>query len=238
MDTEKIPFPGKKIIAHRGASALEKENTLAAFIAAGNRSYYGIECDIHRTADGKYVVIHDESTKRVATDELIVEQSSFGLVRSVLINDIDGQKRKDLFVPSLDEYLKICKKYDNTAVIEIKGPFEKPWIEEVTKQLEKSGCPEKTVFISFHMSNLIALREIAPAFPAQFLTAEWSDRLISELADRKLDLDILYTQLTKSRIDALHAAGIKVNCWTVDDGESALRLLDCGVDYITSNRLE
>ena len=62
MNTIKINMQNKKIVAHRGASRLEKENTLAAFIAAGNRSYYGIECDIHRTADGRYVVIHDETT--------------------------------------------------------------------------------------------------------------------------------------------------------------------------------
>ena len=106
MNTIKINVQNKKIVAHRGASRLEKENTLAAFIAAGNRSYYGIECDIHRTADGRYVVIHDETTKRVAGDSVDVENSSFHLVRSVVLDDIDGTKRKDLFPPTLEEYLK------------------------------------------------------------------------------------------------------------------------------------
>ena len=96
MNTIKINVQNKKIVAHRGASRLEKENTLAAFIAAGNRSYYGIECDIHRTADGRYVVIHDETTKRVAGDSVDVENSSFHLVRSVVLDDIDGTKRKPL----------------------------------------------------------------------------------------------------------------------------------------------
>ena len=131
MNTIKINVQNKKIVAHRGASRLEKENTLAAFIAAGNRSYYGIECDIHRTADGRYVVIHDETTKRVAGDSVDVENSSFHLVRSVVLDDIDGTKRKDLFPPTLEEYLKLCVKYEKTAVIELKGAFEKPWIKEV-----------------------------------------------------------------------------------------------------------
>ena len=65
MDTIKINKGAVKMVAHRGASGLERENTVPAFLAAGNRSYFGIETDIHRTADGKYVVIHDETTSRV-----------------------------------------------------------------------------------------------------------------------------------------------------------------------------
>ena len=66
MDTIKIEKKNTLMVAHRGVSGLEKENTLAAFIAAGNRSYYGIETDVHRTADGQFVVFHDDNTQRVA----------------------------------------------------------------------------------------------------------------------------------------------------------------------------
>ena len=55
-----------KFIAHRGLSGLEKENTMCAFVSAGARSYYGVECDIHKTKDGKYVVCHDSNVKRVS----------------------------------------------------------------------------------------------------------------------------------------------------------------------------
>lgn len=51
-DTLRLGLQGVNMIAHRGVSGLERENTCAAFVAAGNRSYYGIETDIHRTADG------------------------------------------------------------------------------------------------------------------------------------------------------------------------------------------
>ena len=62
MDTLKIAKENVKMIAHRGLSGLEKENTIAAFIAAGNRTYYGTECDIHLTKDNVFVVCHDESS--------------------------------------------------------------------------------------------------------------------------------------------------------------------------------
>ena len=61
---------GARMIAHRGLSGIERENTCAAFVAAGNRSYYGIETDIHRTADGQYIVVHDDDARRVAGVDL------------------------------------------------------------------------------------------------------------------------------------------------------------------------
>lgn len=51
MDSIKLDTRTAKMIAHRGLSGIEKENTNAAFIAAGNRSYFGIETDVHKTVD-------------------------------------------------------------------------------------------------------------------------------------------------------------------------------------------
>ena len=65
MDSIKLDTRTAKMIAHRGLSGIEKENTNAAFIAAGNRSYFGIETDVHKTVDGKFVIIHDDTTGRV-----------------------------------------------------------------------------------------------------------------------------------------------------------------------------
>ena len=61
MDTIKINF--KNIVAHRGQSGLERENTASAFVAAGNRRNVGIETDVHVTADGKYIIIHNDDTE-------------------------------------------------------------------------------------------------------------------------------------------------------------------------------
>ena len=238
MDTIKISSLNKKMVAHRGVSGLEKENSLPAFIAAGNRSYFGVECDIHRTTDGKFVVIHDAETARVAGDNLNVEKSSFDLVRSVQLNDMDGEKRKDLFIPSLEEYVKICKKYQKKCVLEIKGLFEEEWIKEVIQIITDIGYLENVIFIAFDIQNLYIVRKLLPDQPAQFLTGEWSEELLRILGENKFALDIHFSQMNKERVDLLHANGIEVNCWTVDDKETAESLLEMGVDYITSNILE
>lgn len=139
---------------------------------------------------------------------------------------------------SSEEYLKLCVKYEKTAVIELKGAFEKPWIKEVLDILYARGDAENTVFISFYADNLIMLREWAPRQKAQLLTDKWSDDLIPLLKKHRLDLDILYSALDKQHIDDAHSNGISVNCWTVDDPTAAEQLLSWGVDYITSNCLE
>lgn len=64
-DTVKIKNKGNvKIIAHRGLSGIERENTCSAFVAAGNRSYFGIETDVRKTLDGHFVLCHDGDTER------------------------------------------------------------------------------------------------------------------------------------------------------------------------------
>ena len=82
MNTIKIDSGKVLMVAHRGVSGIEKENTCSAFVAAGNRSYFGIETDVHRTRDGKFVCIHDDTTGRVAIDNLKVEASTIDTLRS------------------------------------------------------------------------------------------------------------------------------------------------------------
>lgn len=89
MDTVKINHGNTKMIAHRGLSGIEQENTNAAFVAAGNRSYYGIETDVHRTADGQYVIIHDDTTARVTNSawDVNVEQVPYRDIQAILLPD-------------------------------------------------------------------------------------------------------------------------------------------------------
>jgi len=75
MGTFKIEKNNVKLVAHRGLSGIELENTNAAFVAAGNRSYFGIETDVHVTKDKKYILIHDSSTLRVSGVDINVEET-------------------------------------------------------------------------------------------------------------------------------------------------------------------
>ena len=94
------------------------------------------------------------------------------------------------------------------------------------------------MFISFEYENLTLLRELLPNQSAQFLDFTLTEELIAKAAADRLDLDIRHTDLTPELIEKAHAAGLKVNCWTVNTKEDGERLASWGVDFITTNILE
>ena len=242
MNTIKINSKQAKIIAHRGLSGIERENTCPAFIAAGNRNYYGIETDIHVTLDKKLVVIHDESTKRVSLEkyDINVEESNYDDIKDIVLPDRDGSfGRQDIRIPLLCEYVSICKKYEKICVLEIKNRFALDDLKETIRQIDGLGYLENVVFISFCWENCVDLRTLLPNAKIQWLTSEEiTDEKIEELVQNSLELDIYHIRLTKDIIDKLHSRGIKVNCWTCDDKQRADELIEMGVDFITTNILE
>lgn len=239
MNTIKTNKANTLLIAHRGLSGIEQENTNAAFIAAGNRSYFGIETDVHVTVDGKFVTIHDDTTKRVAIDDLTIEDSTFDTLRGLTLLSKDGIKnRNDMKIPTLTEYISTCKRYEKTAVLELKNEFTQEDIAKICDEINELEYLENVIFISFCFENLVRIRNIYPGQTVQFLTDEYSDGLVERLVEHKFDLDILYTQLNEENIALLHSKNIKVNCWTCDDKEYAEKLCSYGIDFITSNILE
>lgn len=239
MNVIKVNSGKTKMIAHRGLSGIEKENTNSAFIAAGNRSYFGIETDVHKTIDGKFVTIHDDTTGRVAIDNLTVEESTFDTLRRLNLCDREGIKgREDLHIPTLKEYISTCKRYEKRPVLELKNEFTKEEIENICNEIKELEYLNSVIFISFCKENLIRLHEIYSSQNVQFLLDEWSDDLPETLSSLNMGLDIKFTELNKERIDALHKKGVEVNCWTCDSKEEAEKLISYGIDYITSNILE
>ena len=239
MNTIPLPHPKPLMIAHRGLSGLELENTCSAFVAAGNRSYFGIETDVHRTADGEFIIIHDDDTRRVSGDHLIVEETTFETLRALRLKDKDGRRgRWDLRLPSLREYIQVCKKYEKASVLELKNPFVPQDIDRIIDIIREEGWLEHTIFISFELPNMVYIRQRLPQQPAQYLAGEYSDDLLPLLLQHRLDLDIHHRQLTEERVRMFHEAGIQVNAWTVDHLEDARRLAAWGVDYLTTNIIE
>ncbi len=238
-NTIKIDSGKTLMVAHRGVSGLEMENTHAAFVAAGNRTHFGIETDVHRTLDGHFVCIHDDTTGRVAIDNLKVEESTFDTLRALLLCDKDGVKgRTDLRIPTLAEYVRICKKYGKVGVLELKNRFAPSDIEKIIAIINEEDYLDGIIFISFSLENMIDLRTMLPKQACQYLTTEYSASLLETLCKYHLDVDMHYRALTEENIREMHEHGIRVNAWTCDKSEEALELVKWGVDYITSNILE
>lgn len=250
MNTVKVKNDKTLIIAHRGLSGLEPENSIPAFVAAGNRSYYGIETDVHVTKDGKFVVIHDDQTGRVADNDVNVEQSTYSLLRKLNLDNIckketdkgispeDVVVRPDLIIPNLEEYVNICKKYEKKCVLELKNRFEQIDIRRMIAEIREMDYLENMIFISFSLENMVYLRELLPNQELQYLTKNYDQEVLEQLNKYNLDLDVSHKALTEEVIMELHANGRKVNCWTVDKAERAEELISWGIDFITTNILE
>ena len=239
MNTIKIEKKHSRLVAHRGLSGIERENTNSAFVAAGNRSYYGIETDIHRTSDGKFIVCHDQTLERVAGENLNVETVSLSVSQNVVLFDKDGTKgRLDLIPSTLQNYISICKKYEKHCVLELKNRFTDEEIQAIIDIIKEFDYLENVTFISFAYENLPKIRAVLPDQSVQFLFGEATEEIIENLIRDRIDVDIRASMLTRELVERFHEAGLVVNCWTVDDKQRAEELVEMGVDFITTNILE
>ena len=239
MNTVKFEKKNTLVIAHRGLSGIETENTCSAFVAAGNRSYFGVETDIHRTLDGHFVVGHDDDLKRIAGEDICLERVSLSTLQSIVLFDKDGTKnRLDLRPCTLENYISICKKYEKHCVLELKSEFTDEETERIIDTIRSYDYLNQVTFISFNYDNLLKVRKILPTQSAQYLFWKVEDKITEMLVRDKIDVDVRFVELTKEDIDKLHSLGLKINCWTVDNKEDAERLAEWGIDFITSNILE
>lgn len=237
-DTIKLNSMNVAMIAHRGLSGLERENTNAAFVAAGNRSYDGVETDIHRTADGQFVVYHDDRTNRLTDVDWCVEDHTLADLRSLILRDLDGQERHDLVMPTLQEYIRICKKYNKISVLELKNHLDDESIVKVIEIIQQESWLSKTVFISFDLPNLLCVRKLLPNQAIQFLATQLNDEVLETMIIHQIDADLDHRRINAEWVEKLHKAGCLVNVWTVNTVKDALKMIELGVDQITTDILE
>ncbi len=242
MDTIKIQKNGVKMVAHRGVSGLERENTCPAFVAAGKRSYYGVETDVHISGDGQFVVIHDGNTKRVTLEQTNINilTEPYAVYKDLILPDLDGSThRTDIRIPLLKDYISICKQYQKFCVLEIKDILQKEDFARMAEEIKAQDYLDHMIFIAFDLQNCIYLRELLPNARIQWLFSyRVVDDILEILKKYRLDIDIMQKRVTPELVEKIHAAGLEINCWTVDDPARAEALAAMGVDYITSNILE
>ena len=237
------------IVGHRG-SQWGVENTHAAFINGANAGAWGLECDIRVDADGTFVISHDASYKRLGGPETQIADMS---TASVLTTPLT-QKRNGITYAAtpctLGEFLDICKEYNVVPVIEVKvctsihsntKSENEPvfdGIPALVNLIDQKGLTDKAVIISFMPGVVEFIHRHYPDVTVQVLAGD-EDGTIMEWVEwckqYKMDLDVVHTIVTKEAVDAMHAAGLKVNVWTVDNVDDFNRVKAMGVDYITTN---
>ncbi|MGH2686376.1 MAG: glycerophosphodiester phosphodiesterase [Actinomycetota bacterium] len=214
-----------KVIAHRGASAAFRENTVEAFAGARAMGADMVELDVRRTADGTLAVHHDAV---LPDGPALVNLSAADLPE---------------WVPTLAQALDACEPLG--VNIEIKNYPGDPDYDEtlalaeaVTAFATEQRLHDRVLISSFNLNDVDRVRAIDPAIPTAWLTMSISDPATT--VDRCVRhghrvLHPLFALVDDELLAACRAEGVAVNTWTVDDPGVMRRLVDQGVDGIVTN---
>lgn len=228
-----------EIIAHRGASFLAPENTLAAIILAWELNADAVEIDIYLTKDGRIVAIHDRTTARTTGVDLDQSQSTLEELRALDAGEWMGEQFAGEKIPLLEELLPTIPE-GKRMLIEIKcGPEIVP---EFMRVINASGKTDDQIcVISFYPPVIEAIKREHPEFQAYWLCGPRdgdADELVRIGLSVNADgLDVQDTEAVDTEfVRKVRAAGLSAYVWTVDDPEAAKRLADLGFDGITTNK--
>ncbi|MEO6651872.1 MAG: glycerophosphodiester phosphodiesterase [Ilumatobacteraceae bacterium] len=209
------------IVAHRGASRAEPENSIAAFRRAGGMGADGVELDVRRTLDDQLVVHHDP----VLADGRIV--------RRTVAADLPG--------PLLADALDACA--GMFVNVEIKNDESEPdfdpdeWVAgQVAVELMRRRTNLRWVVSSFRLATIDAMRSIEPTIRTAWLTEQLDAATVAAVcAGDHLGVHPSVESLDQGAIRLAHAAGVFVVAWTCDEPERLRELIGWGIDGICTN---
>lgn len=225
------------VFGHRGAPRQAPENTLAAFRRAAELGADGIELDVHLSADGVPVVIHN--TKVDATTDGTGYVSH--LTRAQL-KALDAGTHFDAAfagerIPTLREVLAEVGQ-DLLINIELKDPVGRSMdIElEVVNLVRQMKLEERVWFSSFKPYILHQLEQFAPQIPRGLLYGplQLTTLLLAPITPHEA-LHPHESLLTRRLVQRAHRKQQRVIAWTVDDPARARQLAQMGVDVLISN---
>ncbi|MDB6064805.1 MAG: ugpQ [Pedosphaera sp.] len=235
-----------EIIAHRGASFDAPENTLASVGIAWQQRADAVEVDVHLTRDGKLVVIHDHNSRKTTGVNRRVARRTLAELRTLDAGRWKGREWVGEKIPTLDEVLATLPARKR-LFIEIKSRANPA--SELARVLARSEHPPaQIVFIGFSLPMMKIIKRAFPEYEVCWIavlrrhwrTRRWPDamKLVEKINAAGLDgVDLLANQaITPRLVKRIHEAGLKLYVWTVDSPTVAKRLVEAGVDGITTNR--
>lgn len=221
-----------KTIAHRGYSNIAPENTIPAYKMAGRYGFYGAETDVYETKDGCYILMHDETVDRTTTGSGLISQLTLEEIKELTVDfGANVSKYPGLRVPTLEEFFIVCKEYGMVPVIEIKNISNPSVFIDLIK---KHGLEDKCIVISFNRKLLENIRAINKNINIQAIIDITIDN-INYCKKNNFDIDTSYKVMTKELVNYAHSKDVKVNVWTIDDIEMRSKLIQYGVDFITTD---
>jgi len=211
------------VIAHRGASAVEYENSLAAFRAARRLGADGVELDVHTTTDGELFVHHDSTV-----DGLRIPRATAAQVAQRRLPNGEAVPTLAQALAELPAPLRIF--------VEVKTlpPGSDGRLLEVLEQGAPGGG--RYAVHSFDHRIIGRLGAVRPTLQRGVLLASYPIRPLDALADT--GATVLwedYSLIDAALVEEVHGGGDRIFAWTVDDSSDMQRLMDLGVDGLCTN---
>lgn len=226
-------------IAHRGASGLAPENTLAAFRLALELGTDALECDLHRTRDGQVVVIHDDAVNRTTNGRGRVGDLTWAELQRLDAGSWFDKRFRGERIPCLEELLALARPHEVRLLLEIKvqgNPAEGMETAKETLRLVRRFALSRVTFLCFDARVVKGLGESRPWGEAGWLVKKIPTKVVERL--RALGARALaphWSCVNEKLVSELHEAGYPLIVWTVDEPERIKRLLRLGVDAIATN---
>lgn len=225
-------------VAHRGASYLAPENTLASILLAWDLNADAAECDVMLTSDTQVILCHDKNTKNLTGESYVVSETPWEQLSQLHIQTSESHlpAYKNEKIPLLKDVLATIPE-DRMLVIEIKtGPEILPFLKGVVDRHWNSG---EIAFISFNFDAVRQAKSIYPDVPCYYLATFRNDakKNIQRAVEYNLDgLNLRHAIIDQKLSAAIREAGLDLWCWTVNDPETAQKMKDMGVSAITTDR--
>lgn len=220
-------------IAHRGGGALAPENTLAGIRLAAARGFAAVEFDVMLSADGTPVLIHDETLQRTTNGGGLVAETP-----DRILFGLDAGNGEH--IPHLAEALALCRQLGLLANVEIKpaAGMEALTALRVLDLLRDDWPGHSLLLSSFSRAAMEIVAERAPLLPRGLLFPMLPDDWARQARDLAADsIHVPAEGLTADLVEKIHAAGLAVLVYTVNETQLACDLFALGVDALFTDRL-
>lgn len=226
--------------AHRGLSSLAPQNTVPAFELAAKTGYYAYEFDVHTSADGRWVVIHNDTVDDMTDSTGNVEDFTLEQLKNMNIDS--GKQIKNypnLKIPTLQEALAVCKNYDIVPIIELKK-IDVMLLPEFFEILKDYNLLDRAVLISFNFDYLKEAQKYCGTMKMMYLLHSVTKEDVDLCAENgNIGIDFNYKKYFSSKKAIAYAKekGLALGAWTVDNTIASDRMVAAGVTLITTNRI-
>lgn len=224
-----------QIIAHRGASAEAPENTLAAYRRALAIGVHGVELDVHLTADGEPVIIHDHMLDRTTDGHGPVGARTLTELRALDAGRWFGGSFAGERMPTLAEALDVLQAV--RVIVEIKtGLVRYPGIAPRVGGVIRASAHGHVTVSSFDHPVLVEIKGVLPELETAVLYV--ARPVNAPRLARDAGATILHPHwslLTPDVVSIAHAAELRVETWVVDEPADQTRVIAMGVDAVMTN---